>query len=479
MSTDARVPTGLAGLDEILKGGFLPNNAYLVRGGPGTGKSTFGMHFLSHGARLGEKALYITLGESEKNLRRNAGRMDIDLEGVYFVDESPRQDLEEESGSYGIFHSGDVEQQPILESVVEKVRELEPNRVFLDSITMLRFLSRDPFQLRKTALSLMNYIGDRGGTLLMTSETADDKSEQDATFWVDGNLHLEYSPDWRKLRVTKFRGSDFMHGTHAFRISEQGITIFPRLQPRNYERKFVSEALSSGIPELDNLLHGGLEKGTITIVTGPTGTGKTNMGVQFLKEAASRGERSALYTFEESAETVIRRSESINVPIRHMIEKGNLRIVPVGPLTYSPDEFLNMVRTDVEENGTTMVMIDSIGAYSLAVREENTLERLHTLTVYLQNMGITGLLLHEASNITGQFETTGMNASYLADNIIFLRYMEMEGELRKVVGVLKKRMSDFERSIRHFEITSEGLQVGGRLDNLRGILTGLPEQMQS
>ncbi|MDX1586231.1 MAG: ATPase domain-containing protein, partial [Balneolaceae bacterium] len=197
--------------------------------------------------------------------------------------------------------------------------------------------------------------------------------------------------------------------------------------------------------------------------------------IQFAKEAASRGERSAVYTFEESGKVLAKRSESIGVPVQSMIDNGNLKIVPIEPISYSPDEFVSLVRRDVEEHDTKIVIIDSVGGYSLSVREEKTLERLHSLAVYLQNMGVTTLLIHETANITGQFETTGMNASYLADNIIYLRYLEINGELRKAIGVLKKRMSDFERSIREFDITEGGLKVGPKMANLHGILTGLPE----
>ncbi|MDZ7682022.1 MAG: ATPase domain-containing protein [Fodinibius sp.] len=158
-----------------------------------------------------------------------------------------------------------------------------------------------------------------------------------------------------------------------------------------------------------------------------------------------------------------------------MIETGKLEIMSIEPLSYSPDEFTKIVRTDVEENGTQIVMIDSIGGYNLAIRKENMLERLHALTVYLQNMGVTSLLLNEAQEITGQFRATKMNASYLADNILFLRYLEINGQLRKSIGVLKKRLSDFEKSIREYRITPEGIKIGQPLENMRGILSGNPE----
>lgn len=476
MRDTKKISTGVSGLDEILNGGLIPQKSYLIKGGPGTGKSTFGYHFLERALNDGEPVLYITLGETRENIISNAKQLGIDLSKAHFLDLTPEEDLYKNSSTYSVFSSAEVEQEPIIKSIVEAVDKHKPSCVFLDSITMLKSINQDPFQMRNMALSFIQFICQHA-TLLITSEAYEQTADKDATFWVDGIIQLEYSSDWRKISVSKFRGSDFLHGNHAFKINEQGVTVYPRLRPGNYDRTFLSEPISTGIVELDDLLHGGIEKGTVTIVSGPTGAGKTNFGIQFAKEAASRGERSAVYTFEESSEVLAKRSESIGVPVQSMIENGNLNIKSIEPLSYSPDEFSALVRRDIEENDTKIVIIDSVGGYSLSVREENTLERLHSLAVYLQNVGVTTLMIHETANITGQFETTGMNASYLADNIIFLRYLELNGELRKAIGVLKKRMSDFERTIREFDITSEGLKVGKKMTNLRGILTGMPESM--
>jgi circadian clock protein KaiC len=329
--------------------------------------------------------------------------------------------------------------------------------------------------MRNMALSFINYITRQDATLILISEAVESTAEKDATFWVDGILELNNNSAWRKLTVTKYRGSDYESGTHAFKITDQGITVYPQLRPNNYSRQFEDDTLSSGIDEIDNLMHGGIEKGTVSLIVGATGVGKTNLGLQFIKETASRNERSTLYTFEESRELILNRSKKVNIPIEDMIDTGNLKIKPVEPLSYSPDEFSTMVRRDVEENDTRMVMIDSIGGYDLAVRDENVLERLHALTVYLQNMGVTTLLINESQDVSGHFSTTEMNASYLADNIIFLRYFEIKGELRKSIGVLKKRLSDFQKSIREYKITSDGIQVGQPLSNMRGILSGNPE----
>lgn len=467
-----KISTGVQGLDEILHDGFIPQKTYLVQGGPGSGKSTFGLHFLSEVSQQNEKALYITLGESEESISNNASKLGIDLSDVSFLDLSPKDNLHENPNSYNVFSASEVEQGPIMESIVEAVEEHEPDRVLLDSITMLRFLNQDPFQWRKMALSLINFITTNSATLMLISESMEYDSDKDAAFWVDGIIKLDSEGAWRKIKVTKYRGSDFESGVHAYKITDHGITVYPRLRPNKYNHQFINETLSSGIKELDKLLHGGIEQGTVSLLVGATGVGKTNLGLQFLKQAASRNERSVLYTFEESKELIMERSRKISLPIKEMIDAGNLNIVPVEPLSYSPDEFTAMVRRDVEQNNTRLVMLDSIGGYRLAIREENILERLHALTVYLQNMGVTTFLINETENVIGNLTATGINASYLADNILFLRYLEINGQLRKALGVLKKRLSDFENTIRKYEITSQGIKVGQPLNNISGILSG-------
>lgn len=470
-----RISTGLPGLDEILMGGLISQKAYLLQGGAGTGKTSFGLHFAEHAVNEGHSALYITLGESEADIRENARSINLDFNGVDILDLTPSENLQKESGGYSIFSSTEVEQQPLIDAITETVNEKKPKRVVFDSITILRLLNDNEFQYRKLGLALIKFICQSGATLLLISETDPVQKKIDATFWVDGIINVAYTPEWRKIDVTKYRGSDFLHGNHAFKITGKGITVFPRLQPSNYNRSFDAKQLSSGIAELDKMAHGGIEKGTTTLITGPTGAGKTNLSIQFIKEAASRNERSVIYTFEESKELIIKRSKSINIPIDEMIKSGNLSIIPVEPVSYSPDEFLKIVRTDVEEKNTELIMIDSMGGYSMAVREENALKRLHMLTVYLQNMGVTTFLTNETQNLTGDFSTTNMHASYLADNIFFLRYIEVQGQLRKAVGILKKRLSSFENTIREFRINEQGISVRKPLSNLRGILTGLPE----
>jgi circadian clock protein KaiC len=278
------------------------------------------------------------------------------------------------------------------------------------------------------------------------------------------------------VSIVKFRGSGFSNGEHSMRLTANGMQVFPRLKPNSAgKQNFLGELIPSGIAEFDELINGGLERGTITIISGPTGVGKTTLGIQFMKEAATRGERSVIYTFEEWSEMLILRSQNINVPIHTMIEKGTLSVVQVEPLRYTPDEFARMVYKDVEENGAAVIMIDSISGYRLSVRGDDLVRHLHALGKYLQSRDVAVILINEIEDIIGGVRATDIGMSYIADTIIFLRYLELRGELRRAVGVLKKRLSDFQKTLREYEITNQGLKVGKPLSNLRGILTGMPE----
>ena len=467
-----RLSTGIAGLDEVIHGGLIPGCAYLVRGGPGSGKTILGLHFLSAGAVNGEPVLYITLGEPEEQIRKNAETLGFDLAGITFLDLSPSSEFFVEVETYDLFSPAEVERVPTTQQIVERVRELKPGRVFIDSMTQFRYLATDPFQYRKQVLSFLRFLAEQGTTVLFASEASDEAPDADLQFLSDGVINLELTSRGRTLSVTKLRGSDFYSGHHTMQITGKGIEVFPKLIPEAYRREYVAETISSGVAELDELLHGGLERGSITIITGPSGVGKTTLGLAFMKEAARRGERSAVYLFEESVEILLGRCEAINIPVRSMVEQGTLSMTPIEPLRYAPDEFARLVRREVEEKGARIVMIDSIAGYRLSMRGEDLVTHLHALCRYLTNMGVTVLLINEVEAVTGDFRVTEMGISYLADNILFLRYLEMNGELRKAIGVLKKRLSDFEKTMRELEITQSGIRVGKPLTGMRGLLSG-------
>jgi circadian clock protein KaiC len=470
-----RLSTGIAGLDEILEGGLVPTRAYLLRGGPGAGKTTVGLHFLAYGDPGVEKPLLITMGEPEGQIRKNAQMVGLDLGQVTFLDLSPSSAFFTEVQSYDIFAPAEVEREPTTQRIIAQVDMLKPKRVFVDAMTQFRYLASDEFQFRKQALSFLRFLTEQGATVLFTSEGSPEAPDDDLQFMADGVILLNFTAEGRTLGVSKFRGSDFRGGLHAMKLSAAGVEVFPRLLPDNFQQEFVPEALPSGVPELDELLHGGLERGTISVISGPTGVGKTTLGLQFMKEAAGRGERSMVYTFEERVPTILYRAEAVHIPVHAMIERGTLSVVQVEPLQWTPDEFARLVRREVEEHGTRIVMLDSTSGYRVSLRSGDLISHLHALGKYLQNMGVAVLLISEVEAITGDFRATEAGISYLADNIVFLRYFEVQGELRRAIGVLKKRLSSFERTLREIEITRYGIKVGKPLTELRGILNGTPE----
>ncbi len=418
--------------------------------------------------------MFITLEEPETHICANAAGRGFALEGVTFLDLSPTSEFFASSETYDLFSPAEVEREPTTKKILDTLAALKPRRVFLDPMTQFRYLTRDHYQYRKQVLSFLRLLVDQGATVLFTSESSPESPDDDLQFLSDGVLELRHGPEGRTLAMSKFRGSDFAGGLHTVRLTASGLQVFPRLMPVA-RRTFSQEAIPSGVPELDALFHGGLGRGTVTLLTGPSGVGKTTLGLQFMKEAASRGERSVVYTFEEEVEILLARCDGVGIPARPMIRQGTLAVTRVEPLQHTPDEFGRLVRNEVEQNRTRVVMLDSTAGYRLSMQGENLTAQLHALAKYLQNQGVVVLLITEVQDVVGQFRVSDLGISYLADNGVFLRYLEINGELRKAIGVLKKRLSDFEKTLREFEITPHGIQVGRPLTGLRGILLGTPE----
>lgn len=475
-----RCPTGVAGLDEILHGGLIRRRAYLVRGGPGTGKTTLGLHFLQTGVEQGEATLLITLESSEEQLRADADTQGLDLSGIAFLDLSPSREFFAQNQSYDLFSPADVERDPTTRQIIETIERERPARVFVDAITTMGYLAPDAFQFRKQALSFFRYLVENGATVLMSSEPTGSVPDDDLRFMSDGIIEVEVSSEHGTLRrsliVTKLRGSGFQGGRHSLRLTDSGVVVYPRLVPGAYEREFDPEMVPSGIVELDEMMGGGIERGTITMLSGPSGVGKSTLGTQFMNEAAKRGERCVIYAFEEQEDTLLHRCHAIGMPVRSMIEQGTLSVVHVEPLRFSPAEFALLVRREVEERGAKLIMIDGVAGYRLTLAGDDLVAQLHALGRYLKNMGVTVIFINEIEGITGDFRATEIGASYLSDNLIFLRYVEIDGELRKAIGVLKKRLGDFGKTLRELTISARGIEVGEPLSGLRGILTGTPER---
>jgi circadian clock protein KaiC len=436
-----------------------------------------GFHFLTAERENSDRSLFISLGDSKSNVKENAAFLGFDLSRVAFLDLSPSAEYFSEVEAYDIFNPAEVEREPTTRRILHKVDGRKPDRVFIDSITQFRYLSPEPYQYRRQIFSLLRFLAEQGATVLFSSEAGPESPDEDLQFLSQGVISLSFTPAGRSLEVIKYHGSDYRTGKHFVRLTSQGMEVFPRLLPEMHKKEFVAKAIPSGLDELDALFHGGLERGTITVISGPSGVGKTTVGMLFMQEAAKRGERSVVYAFDEEIPLIEHRCEALKIPARRMIEEGNLSLAKVEPLQHSPDEFDDVVRREVEEKKAKIIMLDSIAGYRLSIRGEDLLQRLHALGKYMSNMGVTVIMVDELKSLTGELRPSDAGISYMADNIVFLRYIEHHSsatgyvELRKVIGVLKKRLSDFEKTFRELYFGLDGITVGEPLPKFSNILS--------
>jgi len=482
MMHETRVPTGIPGLDEILHGGFIPRHTYLIVGSAGSGKTILSLQWLLEGLRRGEKCLYITLAEPESEVKRNVTGFGWNLNGLDLLDLSPSGEPDEfEDGEYQVFTSSEVERIPIWRSSYRAVQEKQPRRMVIDSITQLRYLSTDEYQFRKHILGLVAFLRRRGCTALLTFEPTEMEREASVALAVDGLCRLRHEVSsgrvigLRSLQVEKLRGSDFMSGLHPLRITGRGILIFPHYIERPDGAQPAQTPFSSSLPQLDELLGGGIESGTTTIISGHSGTGKSSLGMQFLTTAIAAGERAVLYTFEEPVAFILARSRGIGMPVDEALASGSLRIIRVNSMELYPDEFLYLLREAVEQENRRVVMIDSLRGYNLAMEQFGSLTaHLQNLVTYCQRQAVTVFLTSEVEQIIGGLQLTELGISYLFDNVIMLRYAEVDGRLIRVISCLKKRLGHAQSELCELRITQQGLQVGEKLERMRGVLTGTP-----
>jgi circadian clock protein KaiC len=476
-----RISSGIAGIDEILLGGFFTSSSYLLVGSAGTGKTVLSMQWLASGRSVGDRGLFITLAEPAHKIRQNVASFGWDLENVDIVDLTVDDDAPTaDEGEYRIFPPSDVEHVPIWQGIFSAIEKHRPQRVVIDSLTQLRYLSTDEYQFRKHLLRLVTFLDRCGCTTIMAYEPVELEHEASVALAVDGILRLRMHVSQnrviglRNLQVEKFRGSDFMSGLHPMRIGPTGITVFPHRIETIDRTPPSTTVLSSQNAELDELLGGGIEAGTTTMLTGPPGVGKSTLSMQFAVSAAHRGTRSVVYAFEESIDSIIRRCRNVGIEIGTLIDDEMLKITPINAMQLYPDEFLALVRADVEA-GFVFVSVDSLRGYMLAMEEFGTpVAHLHNLVTHLNRRGVTTIVINEVEYITGNLRATDLGVSHVADNIVLMRYAEYRSRVIKVIGCLKKRIGDFEPELRELQISSAGIRVSEKLTYLRGILTGVP-----
>jgi|Deesub1362A_J573_1020465.scaffolds.fasta_scaffold00030_59 circadian clock protein KaiC len=475
---------GIKGLDIILKGGFLiKGRSYLVVGEAGTGKTILSIQFLLEGVKNNEKCLFISLAEPVEEIERNIKNFGWSLEGIDLIDLTPKE--VKETGEYRVFPPSEVEAEEVWGSILKAIEEKNPQRVVIDGASFLLSLSTDEYQFRKKMLGLINYLYSKKITSIITFEPTDLQKETCVSLAVDGVIKLrrELSRnrviEIRSIEIQKLRGSDYIGGLHPLKIKNEGIVVFPRIIERQAEEKIVGETLPSGIPQLDEILGGGLEFGTSTIISGPSGVGKTTLGVHYIVRAAGFGKKAVLYAFEESPSSIIKRAMSVSIPIDVVLKDGRLKIVQVNPMEFYPDEFLEMVRRDVEKDGRKVVMIDSVKGFELAMEEFGSLlANMQNLNHYLNRQECTTIFINELEEIAGGVKVTERGISYLFDNAILIRYAEINSRVVKVIGVVKKRIGEHKPDLREMKITKEGIRVGETIEGFEGILTGVPRKTE-
>ena len=475
-----RSKTGIPGLDEVLYGGLIPQQLYLVDGSPGAGKTTFALQYLLEGARSGEKCTYVTLSETKRELEAGAQSHGWSLDGIEIIELIPDETELGRDEQLTMLLSSEVELGETTRRVLEAIERTGPSRMVFDSLSELRLLAQSSLRYRRQILALKQVFVGRRCTVIMIDDRTGEAPDLQLQSIAHGAISLEsstpaYGQIRRKLHVVKFRGSDFMSGFHDFDIRHAGLIVYPRLEAGQHPSSFKQEVIPSGVAALDTLMGGGIDPGTSTLLIGPPGSGKSTLVLQYASAATVRGDHAAAFVFDETKSALLARSVGVGMRINEGVGAGEIAIRQIDPVAISPGEFAQLVRHSVERDRARVVVIDSLNGYLNAMPQNNYITaQLHELLSYLNDRGVATIFTVAQSGMIGANMSSPVDASYLADTVVLLRYFELTGSLRKAISVLKKRTGGHESSIRELWFDERGIHLSEPLLQLRGVLTGGP-----